>query len=156
MGIGVPERRFGTFELMVMRTRQCRMGFCLGGLTAAVFALFVPPFAQAVCAQGADAAALIVVFDGSGSMWGPMEGTRQSKLVVAREGLRRALAKVAPQTRIGLTSFGHRRGDCGDVEVMRRAEPMDMDRLMGPLERLNPKGRGPLTLALREAAKALP
>jgi hypothetical protein len=33
---------------------------------------------------------------------------------------------------------------------------MDMERMLGPLERLNPKGRGPLTLALREAAKALP
>jgi len=53
-------------------------------------------------------------------------------------------------------SFGHRRGDCGDVEVIRRAEPIDMDRLMVALERLNPKGRGPLTLALREAAKTLP
>ncbi|HXE68030.1 MAG TPA: hypothetical protein VN523_01660, partial [Hyphomicrobiaceae bacterium] len=87
---------------------------------------------------------------------GPIEGTRQSKLVVAREGVRRALTKLPPQTRVGLTSFGHRRGDCGDVEVMRRAEPIEMDRIMVPLERLNPKGRGPLTLALREAAKALP
>src|SRR5262245_62124578 len=156
MGIGVPERRIGTFELMVMRKRRCGLGFSLCGLMAAVLALLAPPFCQGVRAQGTDAAALVIVFDGSGSMWGPMEGARQSKLVVAREGLRRALAKVAPQTRIGLTSFGHRRGDCGDVEVMRRAEPMDMDRLMAPLERLNPKGRGPLTLALREAAKVLP
>src|SRR5262245_22554510 len=106
-------------------------------------------------AQPGDAA-LMIVFDGSGSMWGPIEGARQSKLVVAREGLRRALAKLAPQTRVGLTSFGHRRGDCGDIELMRRAEPIDMDRIMLPLERLNPKGRGPLTLALREAAKGLP
>jgi Ca-activated chloride channel homolog len=156
MGIGVLEPRFGTFELMVMRMRRCRMGFGLCGLAAAFLALAPPAFWQDARAQGADAAAVMIVFDGSGSMWGPMEGTRQSKLVVARESLRRALAKVAPQTRTGLTSFGHRRGDCGDVEVMRRAEPMDMDRIMGPLERLNPKGRGPLTLALREAAKALP
>jgi Ca-activated chloride channel family protein len=106
-------------------------------------------------AQPGDAA-VVIVFDGSGSMWGPIEGTRLSKLVVAREGVRRALAKLAPQTRVGLTSFGHRRGDCGDIEVMRRAEPIDMDRIMLPLERLNPKGRGPLTLALREAAKVLP
>src|SRR5262245_16147662 len=156
MGIGVPERRLRMFELMAMRIRRCRPGLSLCGLAAAFLALGLPLLCQGARAQGADASALMIVFDGSGSMWGPMEGTRQSKLVVAREGLRRALLKVAPQTRIGLMSFGHRRGDCGDVELMRRAEPMDMDRVMGPLERLNPKGRGPLTLALREAAKALP
>ena len=91
--------------------------------------------------------ALMIVFDGSGSMWGPIEGTRQSKLVVARDSMRRALTRIAPQTRVGLTSFGNRRGDCSDVEVVRRAEPIDMERIMLPLERLNPRGRGPLTLA---------
>jgi len=127
----------------------------LCGLAAAVLALALSPLQGARAQQPADAA-LMIVFDGSGSMWGPIEGARQSKLMVAREGLRRALTKIAPQTRIGLTSFGHRRGDCGDVEVMRRAEAVDMDRVMAPLERLNPKGRGPVTLALREAAKVLP
>ena len=156
MGIGAPERPLVTFELMVMRMRRYRAYFSLLRRMAAVLALLLPPLAQGAGAQPADTASLIIVFDGSGSMWGTIEGTRQSKLVVAREGLRRALSKVAPQTRIGLTSFGHRRGDCGDVEVMRRAEPMDMERMLGPLDRLNPKGRGPLTLALREAAKALP
>src|SRR3990172_7805438 len=60
---------------------------------------------------------IIVVFDGSGSMWGNIEGTRANKLTVARDALRRGMAKVVgPQTRVGLASFGHRRGDCGDVE----------------------------------------
>src|SRR4029077_3460442 len=90
-------------------------------------------------AQPGDAAAVVIVFDGSGSVGGPIEGTRQSKLVVAREGVRRALTKLPPQTRVGLTSFGHRRGDCGDVEVMRRAEPIEMDRIMVSLARRNPK-----------------
>jgi Ca-activated chloride channel family protein len=107
-------------------------------------------------AQSADPASVMIVFDGSGSMWGPIEGTRQSKLVVARDGVRRALGKLAPQTRVGLVHFGHRRGDCGDVEVVRRAEGLDIDRTMLALERLNPRGRGPVTQALREAAKALP
>ena len=156
MGMGVPEPRLGTFELMVLGMRGSPMHCRLCGLAAAILALSLSPLVPGARAQPPADAALMIVFDGSGSMWGPIEGARQSKLVVAREGLRRALGKVAPQTRIGLISFGHRRGDCGDVEVMRRPEPMDLDRVMGPLERLNPKGRGPLTLALREAAKALP
>jgi Ca-activated chloride channel family protein len=150
MGGRLPEPQLRTLDLMLSSLRQCRRG--LPSLALAAALLFMA--AQSAWAQTGDA--VVIVFDGSGSMWGPLEGTRGSKLVVAREGVRRALTKLAPQTRVGLMSFGHRRGDCGDVEVMRRAEPIDMDRLMVPLERLNPKGRGPLTLALREAAKTLP
>jgi Ca-activated chloride channel family protein len=99
---------------------------------------------------------VIVVFDGSGSMWGSMEGARASKLAVAREALRQSLAKVGPQTRVGLASFGHRRAGCTDVEVMLPPEPLDVERIMAPLEKLNPRGKGPLTLALQEAARSLP
>ena len=76
--------------------------------------------------------------------------------MLAREALRRGLGKIAPQTRVGLASFGHRRGDCADVEVVRRRSPLDVGSLIAPLEQFNPRGRGPLTLALREAAKSLP
>src|SRR5262249_50249284 len=34
-------------------------------------------------------------------------------------------------------------------------EPLDVQRILEPLEKLNPRGRGPLTLALREAAKSV-
>lgn len=112
---------------------------------------------QALAAQAQEpASAVVVVFDGSGSMWGAVDTTRASKLATAREAFRRALGKIGAQTRVGLASFGHRRGDCADVEVIRPPEPVDIPRLLEPLEKLNPRGRGPLTLALREAAKALP
>lgn len=107
-------------------------------------------------ALAAEPGSLIVIVDGSGSMWGPIEGVRQTKLVLAREALRRGLGKMAPQARVGLALFGHRRGDCSDVEVVRTPEPLDVPNLMSPLEQFNPRGRGPLTLALREAAKLLP
>lgn len=115
--------------------------------------LLIGPLVATV--RAADVPAVVVVFDGSGSMWGNIEGSRQSKFVVARESLRRALANVGAQTRIGLAAFGHRRGDCLDVEVLRAPEPLDADKVMAPLERLNPRGKGPLTLALREAGKSL-
>ena len=99
---------------------------------------------------------VIVIFDGSGSMWGRMEGASASKLVVARDALRRGLAKVGPQTRVGLASFGHRRSGCSDIEMIVPPEPLDVERIMGPLEKLNPRGKGPLSLALQEAAKSLP
>jgi Ca-activated chloride channel family protein len=73
-----------------------------------------------------------------------------------RGGAAARLGKIGPQTRVGLAAFGHRRGDCADVEVIRPPEPVDVPHLLEALEKLNPRGRGPLTLALREAAKSLP
>src|SRR5262245_24625199 len=112
--------------------------------------------AGAPAARAQNPASVIVVFDGSGSMAGNIEGVRGSKVMLAREALRRALGKVAPQTRVGLVAFGHRRGDCGDVEQLRPLEPGDVARLADALDKVNPRGRGPLTTALREAAKSLP
>jgi Ca-activated chloride channel family protein len=113
-----------------------------------------------VLATGASAAeppAVIVIADASRSMWGTLEGSKQTKLTLLREALRGSLGKIGPQTRIGVAAFGHRRpSDCNDVEVMRAPDTADADRIMTPLDQLSPRGVGPLTLALREAAKALP
>jgi Ca-activated chloride channel homolog len=121
--------------------------------------------AQKVMAQGADEAKLgattVLVFDGSGSMWGKLEGEKPTKLVQARDAVRAALGKVAPTgSSIGLMSFGHRRSaDCSDIQLISAPEPAVapaiVDRIMTPLEKLNPKGKGPLTSALKEAAKVL-
>jgi Ca-activated chloride channel family protein len=107
-------------------------------------------------AGAADAPTLIIVFDGSGSMWGRIDGQRDSKLAMARSGVGQGLARLAPTTRVGLISFGHRRGgDCQDTEVILDPAPLDTERVMTPLEHLNPRGRGPLTKALREAISLL-
>lgn len=107
---------------------------------------------------GDGASSLVIVFDGSGSMWGRLGPGPQSKFVAAREGLAQALApSLATSTDrpVGLVSFGRRRGDCSDVELISPVEAGDRQRITAPLERLNPRGRGPITLALRTAAKAL-
>jgi Ca-activated chloride channel homolog len=124
-------------------------------LAACTAALLAAP-ATPVLAQVQGPTSVIVVFDGSGSMAGTIEGLRASKVALAKDAVRRGLAKVGPQTRVGLVAFGHRRGDCGDVELMRPLEPLDVQRLGEALDRMNPRGRGPLTTALREAAKSLP
>lgn len=99
---------------------------------------------------------MLVVFDGSGSMWGKLEGERQTKFVNAREAVKTGLAKVKPETRIGLMSFGHRRaGDCSDVQTIIPPEAQTAEKINGVLEKLNPRGKGPLGAALKEAAKVL-
>lgn len=99
-------------------------------------------------------ASVIIVFDGSGSMAGTIEGGRASKVAMARDAVRRALPAINPRTRVGLLTFGHRRGDCGDIELLRPLEPLDAQRLGDSVDRVNPRGRGPVANALREAAKA--
>jgi len=97
-----------------------------------------------------------VVLDGSGSMWAKPEGETRAKLVLARDGLRAALATLPPDVRLGLVSFGHRRaGDCSDVEVIVKPEAGTLERVGAVLDKHNPRGRGPITAALREAAKNL-
>ncbi len=107
-------------------------------------------------ARANEPANAIIVFDGSGSMWGKLDGERQTKLVNARDALKSAIPKLKPEMRLGLVSFGHRRqGDCSDVQLIQPVEPSSSEKIIGPLEKLNPKGRGPLVAAMKEAAKAL-
>ena len=104
---------------------------------------------------------MVLIFDGSGSMWGKLDGQKQTKLVDAREAVKSALSKLNPATtQIGLVAFGHRRqGDCSDVQIVVPLEAATasafVERIMTPLDKLNPRGKGPLTAALREAAKVL-
>ena len=107
-------------------------------------------------ALATEPATVLFVLDGSGSMWANLEAERRSKLALSRDAIRSSMALTARDTRIGLVSFGHRRGDCNDVEVMVRPEAGSADRIAGVLEKYNPRGRGPITQALREAALQLP
>jgi Ca-activated chloride channel homolog len=108
-------------------------------------------------AIAAESGAMMIVVDGSGSMAGLIEPrARQTKIMLVRDALRAALGTVGPQTRIGLAAFGHRHGGCNDVEIARPPEPPDVERTMAPVARIKPRGKGAVTLALREAAKQLP
>lgn len=107
-------------------------------------------------ARAAEPPVMMLVLDGSGSMWGKLEGEGRSKLAMMQSAVRQALGPLPRTTRVGLSFFGHRRGgDCQDTEVVRQPRSIDVVSLMEPIDRLNPRGRGPLTRALREAAGEL-
>lgn len=124
-----------------------------------ICSLIVAATAVAVAAQPARAdgpPSAILVVDGSGSFWGELGTDRRSKFDIAREGIHAALAKVSPDNRIGLMSFGHRRkGDCSDVELIVPPDAGPQERVGAPLDKISPRGKGPLVLAMREAGKAL-
>jgi Ca-activated chloride channel family protein len=63
----------------------------------------------AAVSMAADPSSVMIVLDGSGSMWGTIDGSRLNKLTLVRDNMRRALGRLGPETRVGLTGFGHRR-----------------------------------------------
>ena len=59
----------------------------------------------------------VIVLDGSGSMWGQIDG--RPKLEIAREALRGVLEGLPATREIGLMAYGHRqKGACDDIELI--------------------------------------
>ena len=115
-----------------------------GGLHA--FAALLARLRRDGRARANEPASVVVVFDGSGSMWGIIEGLAAASSCWHARPCGAGSARSEPQTRVGLASFGHRRGDCADVEVMRPPEPSTWRASWSRWSKLNPRGRGPLTL----------
>jgi Ca-activated chloride channel family protein len=109
-----------------------------------------------VARAAAEPANVMIVFDASGSMWAKFKNERQSKLVLTRAALREALPRLNKGTRVGIAAFGHRRtNDCTDFEVLEPLAPLDAARIAAATDRLNPKGRTPLALAIKKAMEEL-
>lgn len=125
-----------------------------------LLATFFLLFALAGAALAADAPSdgpAVLVLDGSGSMWGNIGAEKPAKFDLARGALRQSLASLSPRVRLGLVSFGHRRrADCNDVEAIAAPEVGPPERILDLVDKVSPKGKGPLSLALREAARQIP
>ena len=97
---------------------------------------------------------VMIVYDGSNSMWGQIEGV--SKIEIARDVMA-GLVETWPQsTNLGLLAYGHRReGDCTDIELMVEPGPVDRDAFLQAVNSITPRGRTPLTAAVEQAAEFL-
>jgi len=97
--------------------------------------------------------AVLFVFDGSGSMWGQVEG--KTKIELAKQAMT-GLVKGFPEgTDMGLIAYGHRRdGDCNDIETLAPAGS-SKEAILKAVNSINPKGKTPLTKAIQFAAGQL-
>lgn len=96
----------------------------------------------------------IVILDASGSMWAQIDG--RTRIDIARESLGDVLAGVSPDLELGFMAYGHRtKGDCKDIELMVPPAPGTADQIAKAAAGLSPKGKTPLTDAVRQAADAL-
>ena len=101
-----------------------------------------------------EASSIVLILDGSGSMWGQVEGT--PKITIAKETMASIVESMPDTARVGLILYGHRRkGDCDDVERAVALGLVDKPALSAAIEGINPKGKTPITRSLRAAVDIL-
>ena len=119
----------------------------LTGVSAAFIGL-----ASIASAQSSGSA--ILVLDGSGSMWGQIDGT--AKITIAQDVVQNLLGDLPADQSLGLTVYGHRRkGDCSDIETLVMPGMQTRDAIANAVRAIKPKGKTPMTDAVIAAAKAL-
>jgi Ca-activated chloride channel homolog len=97
---------------------------------------------------------VILVLDASGSMRGQINGI--AKMDIAKQVVGKVLSSWKPEDELGLVVYGHReKGSCTDIETMLPPRPLDMGAYMSPIKSLVPKGKTPMTQAVKQAAEAL-
>jgi Ca-activated chloride channel homolog len=102
----------------------------------------------------ADGQRVILVLDASGSMWGQING--KAKIDIAKDVVGKVMSSWKPEDDIGLVVYGHReKGSCTDIETVWPAKPLNLNQYMSSIKNLSPKGKTPMTQAVRQAAEVL-
>ncbi len=96
----------------------------------------------------------VLVLDGSGSMWGQIDG--EAKIGIARDVIGALLDDLSQDRALGLTAYGHRReGDCNDIETLVTPGPDTRAAIAAAVATITPRGKTPMSAAVTEAARAL-
>jgi len=96
----------------------------------------------------------MVVFDGSGSMWGQIDG--KTKIEIARDAIKEMVNSWNQDSNIGLIAYGHRtKGDCSDIETLLPVSALDKNAFVAAVNAIQPKGKTPISAAVRKAAEEL-
>ncbi len=96
----------------------------------------------------------ILVMDGSGSMWGQIDGT--AKITIAQDVVAELIGTIPSDQGLGLTVYGHRaRGDCTDIETVVAPAAGTGPAIVDAVRGIKPLGKTPMTDAIIAAAEAL-
>lgn len=91
---------------------------------------------------------VMIILDGSGSMWAQLEG--KTRIETARQVLAEIVPALPAEVRVGLTAYGHReKGRCDDIEVLIPAGSTDRDLLLEKVMAISPKGKTPIADSVR-------
>lgn len=96
----------------------------------------------------------VIVLDGSGSMWGKIDGT--PKIQLAKRAVGDLLESLDPRIRLGLIAYGNtRERDCSDINTLVSVGEVDRERFRDIVGGIIPRGRTPLSDAIEVAAQQL-
>ncbi|MGI9412940.1 MAG: vWA domain-containing protein [Hyphomicrobiales bacterium] len=96
----------------------------------------------------------MLILDASGSMWGQVEG--KPKYRIARSVIGDVLKDIGKKVNMGVMAYGHRtKGDCKDIQTLIPVGPVSSNRYMSAINKIKPKGKTPISAAVRKAAEAL-
>ncbi len=96
----------------------------------------------------------IIVLDASGSMWAQVDG--KARITIARETLASVLNEVPADLELGFMAYGHReKGNCDDIELIVAPGPGTGPAIVAAADDITPKGKTPLSAAVRLAAEEL-
>lgn len=124
-----------------------RLAFGLG--------LFIAASAQTVAAGDQAETRIMLLLDGSSSMWTRVDG-EISKIEAARESIAELVGGWETKMAFGVTTYGHREeGNCQDIETILPVGEVNSDQVVNVVNDIMPRGKTPLAAALREAAEAL-
>lgn len=97
---------------------------------------------------------IMIVMDGSGSMWGQIDG--EAKMSIARTALRTLVDDLPADGETGLIAYGHRRkGDCTDIEILQPPAPDSKAEIVRAVDAISPRGKTPLSASVQLAANTL-
>ncbi|WP_422370864.1 vWA domain-containing protein [Hoeflea sp.] len=96
---------------------------------------------------------LLFILDGSGSMWGQVDGT--AKISTAKQALSGLVSDLGGATNVGVIAYGHRReGDCNDIETLLPVANHAPEAIGTVIGSITPRGKTPIAGALQSAAGA--
>ncbi|MEM8645492.1 MAG: VWA domain-containing protein [Pseudomonadota bacterium] len=97
---------------------------------------------------------VMLVLDGSGSMWGRVD--EEPKISIAKRVVGQVLNDLAGKVNMGVMAYGHRsKGDCKDIQTLIPLGPVNAKTYMSVIEKVQPKGKTPITNAVRKGAEEL-
>ncbi len=96
---------------------------------------------------------LLVIVDGSNSMWGQIDGV--AKIETAKNTLSDLVANLPAETKVGLMAYGHSaKGDCQNVEVLSAIGDSNRAAIVSQIKGLQPKGKTPIAYSLAQSTTA--
>jgi Ca-activated chloride channel family protein len=102
----------------------------------------------------AEAALLYYILDGSGSMWGRVNG--EMKIVAARKVLTQLISEMPQDMEYGLTVYGHRKkGDCNDISEVIPPGSLERSSAAKAIAAIRPKGKTPIAATVKQVAERL-